>query len=323
MSAMFSYSPSSPPPPPRFTSCCHFSLSLQLAPLIVIVSQVHLVVAAAATAPLIASVFPVSHFIATFLASLVITVSPAHLVIAATPTPLLIAAPLSPSGNAGSTKLVVSLTRSHFLYFAAPPAFHTVSDCDSPWWCWLCFHHGLDLLRSSLTFSHPLCFSLTPRDSLSFNYICTQTIPTLSFAFALSTPNLAASPASSQPHINIKSRTVTMRLLVKFNVFPDELFRAKVHDLRPSYPSLSYICYSPAEFFRTGVLCSIFFTKENLWRIIHHLSLSRDPSTIRDVYHRSQTPLDGYFNISFFLLHSVNSKVGFIYKVKFLYGFLL
>ncbi|KAF2537720.1 hypothetical protein F2Q68_00019672 [Brassica cretica] len=166
MSAMFSYSPSSPPPPPRFTSCCHFSLSLQLAPLIVIVSQVHLVVAA--TAPLIASVFPVSHFIATFLASLVITVSPAHLVIAATPTPLLIAAPLSPSGNAGSTKLVVSLTRSHFLYFAAPPAFHTVSDCDSPWWCWLCFHHGLDLLRSSPTFSHPLCFSLTPRDSLSF-----------------------------------------------------------------------------------------------------------------------------------------------------------
>lgn len=122
----------------------------------------------------------------------------------------------------------------------------------------------------------------------------------LSFAFALSTPNLAASPASSQPHINIKSRTVTMRLLVKFNVFPDKLFRAKVHDLRPSYPSLRYICYSPAEFFRTGVLCSIFFTKENLWRIIHHLSLSRDPSTIRDVYHRSQTPLDGYFNISFF-----------------------
>lgn len=41
------------------------------------------------------------------------------------------------------------------------------------------------------------------------------------------------------------------------------------------------------------------------------LSLFRDPSTIFEtVYHRSQTPLVGYFNVSFvFLLYSANSNV--------------
>ncbi|KAH0857492.1 hypothetical protein HID58_085753 [Brassica napus] len=90
------------------------------------------VVAAAATAPLIASVFPVSHFIATFLASLVITVSPAHLVIAATPTPLLIAAPLSPSGNAGSTKLVhFTPSQTATVLGGAGSAFITVWICSA------------------------------------------------------------------------------------------------------------------------------------------------------------------------------------------------
>lgn len=42
------------------------------------------------------------------------------------------------------------------------------------------------------------------------------------------------------------------------------------------------------------------------------LSLFRDTSTIFEtVYHRSQTPLVGYFNVSFFfLLYSANSNVG-------------
>lgn len=142
-----------------FTSCCHFSLSLQLAPLIVTDSLVHLVVTAATTVPLIAS--PPHFLLPSSLLSLRLILS--------LPLLLLHSSSLLLSVQVETLDLLSSWSHSPDLVFYTPLRLHHSHCLRLRQSLALCFHHGLDLLCSSPTFSHPLCFSLTPsRDSLSF-----------------------------------------------------------------------------------------------------------------------------------------------------------
>lgn len=113
-----------------FTSCCHFSLSLQLAPLIVTDSLVHLVVTAATTVPLIASRFSLHRHISCFPRHYCLSGSSCHCRYSY----------FTPHHRSSQFKWKRWIYLAHglthqilFSIFCCASTIHIVSDCDSPW----------------------------------------------------------------------------------------------------------------------------------------------------------------------------------------------